>query len=54
MATKTGERSLARRGYQLVLIVTGGDPAQERAALRTLVDHSAAGVIVVGADSGAL
>jgi len=47
------QRELARRGYQLMLIVTAGDPAQERAALRTLVDHRAAGVIVVGSDSGA-
>jgi LacI family transcriptional regulator len=47
------QRELARRGYQLMLSVTGGDPATERAALRTLVDHSAAGVIVVGSDSGA-
>jgi LacI family transcriptional regulator len=47
------QRELARRGYQLMLSVTAGDPAQERAALRTLVDHSAAGVIVVGSDSGA-
>jgi len=44
---------LAKRGYQLLLSVTGGDPRQERSALHTLADHSAAGVIVVGADSEA-
>ena len=47
------QREFARRGYQLMLSVTAGDPAQERSALRTLVDHSAAGVIVVGSDSEA-
>jgi len=47
------QREFARRGYQLMLSVTAGDPAQERSALRTLVDHSAAGVIVVGSDSAA-
>ena len=47
------QRELARRGYQLMLSVTAGDPVQERSALRTLVDHSAAGVIVVGSDSEA-
>jgi LacI family transcriptional regulator, galactose operon repressor len=47
------QRELARRGYQLMLSVTAGDPVQERSALRTLVDHSAAGVIVVGSDSDA-
>ena len=47
------QRELARRGYQLMLSITSGDRAQERSSLRTLVDHNAAGVIVVGSDSGA-
>ena len=47
------QRELARRGFQLMLTVTGGDPAAERAALRTLAEHSAAGVIVVGSDGEA-
>ncbi len=47
------QRELAQRGYQLMLSVTGGDPVQERSALRTLVEHNAAGVIVVGSDSAA-
>ncbi len=47
------QRELARRGYQLMLSVTAGDPVQERSALRTLADHRAAGVIVVGSDSEA-
>ncbi len=47
------QREFARRGYQLMLSVTAGDPVQERSSLRTLVDHSAAGVIVVGSDSEA-
>ena len=47
------QREFARRGYQLMLSVTGGDPVQERSALRILVDHSAPGVIVVGSDSEA-
>ena len=29
------QREFARRGYQLMLSVTGGDPVQERSALRT-------------------
>jgi LacI family transcriptional regulator len=48
------QREVARRGFQLMLTVTGGDPGAERAALRTLAEHSAAGVIVVGADDGAV
>jgi LacI family transcriptional regulator len=47
------QRELAQRGYQLVLSVTAGDAVQERSSLHTLVDHSAAGVIVVGSDSEA-
>jgi LacI family transcriptional regulator len=47
------QQRLAERGYQMVLAVTGGDPAQEREALRMLADHSAEGVIVVGSDSQA-
>jgi hypothetical protein len=47
------QREFARRGYQLMLSITAGDHVQERSALRTLVDHSAAGVIVVGSDSEA-
>jgi LacI family transcriptional regulator len=47
------QRELARRGFQLMLTVTAGAPGAERAALRTLAEHNAAGVIVVGADDGA-
>jgi LacI family transcriptional regulator len=47
------QREFAQRGYQLMLSVTAGDPVQERSSLHTLVDHSAAGVIVVGSDSEA-
>ena len=47
------QREFAQRSYQLMLSVTAGDPVQERSSLRTLVDHSAAGVIVVGSDSEA-
>jgi LacI family transcriptional regulator len=47
------QRVFAQRGYQLMLSVTAGDPGQERSSLHTLVDHSAAGVIVVGSDSEA-
>jgi LacI family transcriptional regulator len=47
------QRELAQRGYQLMLSVTAGDPVQERSSLHTLVDHSAAGVIVVGSDNEA-
>lgn len=47
------QRELARHGYQLMLTVTAGDAAAERAALRTLAEHTAAGVIVVGSDGAA-
>ena len=52
-STEVVQREFAQRGYQLMLSVTAGDPVQERSSLRTLVDHSAAGVIVVGSDSEA-
>lgn len=47
------QHEFARRGYQLVLSMTAGDPVQERSSLRMLADHSAAGVIVVGSDNEA-
>ncbi|GGM13997.1 LacI family DNA-binding transcriptional regulator [Nakamurella endophytica] len=47
------QQALAEHGFQMVLAVTGGDAAQERAALHTLIDHNATGVIVVGLDSAA-
>ena len=47
------QQQFASRGYPLMLSVTSGDPVQERAALHTLADHSAAGVIVVGSDTEA-
>jgi len=47
------QREMAQHGYQLMLSVTGGDPVTERSALRTLTEHNAAGVIVVGSDSAA-
>ena len=45
------QQHLAERGLAMVLAVTDGDPAAERRAMRTLIDHSATGVIVVGADT---
>jgi LacI family transcriptional regulator len=50
---EVAQREFARRGYQLMLSVTGGDAAQERSSLRILVDYNAAGVIVVGSDNEA-
>ena len=47
------QRELASHSFQLMLAVTAGDPEAERAALATMAEHSAAGVIVVGADDGA-
>lgn len=47
------QQRLAEQGYQMVLSVTGGDAAQELEALRMLADHSAEGVVVVGADAPA-
>jgi len=43
------QRQMAAAGYQLVLSVTGGDPAREREALQVLADHHAEGAVVVGA-----
>ena len=48
------QRQLAGCGYQMLLSVTGGDPAQELEALRVLADHAAEGVILVGADDTAI
>ena len=45
------QQRLAERGLAMVLAVTDGDPDAERRALRTLIDHTATGVIVVGADT---
>jgi LacI family transcriptional regulator len=50
---EVAQREFVRRGYQLMLSVTAGDPAQERSSMRILVDYNAAGVIVVGSDSEA-
>lgn len=45
------QQRLSESGYQMVLSVTGGDLDQELAALHTLADHNAVGVIVVGSHS---
>ena len=47
------QQQLAEAGYQMVLCITGGDPAQERAALHTLMELGASGVVAVGSDSKA-
>jgi len=47
------QRQLASEGFQMLLSVTGGDPEQERLAVRVLSEHSAAGVIFVGSDAKA-
>lgn len=44
------QQRLALAGLNLVLSITGGDTAQERAAVRSLVEHNAVGVVLVGAD----
>jgi LacI family transcriptional regulator len=47
------QQRLAEAGHHLVLSITGGDPVQERAALHTLMELNASGVVVVGSDSKA-
>lgn len=47
------QQRLADHQLQMVLCLTGGDAEQERAALRTLADHNATGVILVGSDNEA-
>ncbi len=47
------QQQLAEAGHQLVLSITGGDPEQERAALHTLMELNASGVVAVGSDSKA-
>ena len=47
------QQQLSGAGHHLVLCITGGDPEQERAALRTLVELDASGVVAVGSNSEA-
>jgi LacI family transcriptional regulator len=47
------QQQLADAGHQLVLSITGGDPGQERAALHTLMELDASGVVAVGSDNKA-
>ena len=47
------QQHLAEAGHQLVLCITGGDVEQERAALHTLIELDASGVVAVGSDSKA-
>ena len=44
------QQALSVEGFHLVLAVTSGDAEQERAAVHTLLDHNATGVIVAGLD----
>lgn len=45
------QQQLSESGHHLVLCITGGDAEQERAALRTLMELDASGVVAVGSDS---
>jgi LacI family transcriptional regulator len=47
------QQQLAEAGHQLVLSITGGDAGEERAALHTLMELGASGVVAVGSDSKA-
>lgn len=42
------QRRAAAEGYQVLLCITDADPQREAAFLRTLQDHSADGVILIG------
>ena len=52
IAEKVQQR-LAEHGYHLVLSITGGDSEQERAALHTLLELGASGVVAVGSNNAA-
>lgn len=47
------QQQLAEAGHHLVLSITGGDAESERAALHTLMELGASGVVAVGSDSRA-
>lgn len=47
------QQQLSGAGHHLVLCITGGDAEQERAALRTLMELDASGVVAVGSNSEA-
>lgn len=47
------QQRLSGAGHHLVLCITGGDPEQEQAALRTLMELDASGVVAVGSNSDA-
>ncbi len=47
------QQQLSEGGHQLVLSITGGSAEQERAALHTLMELDASGVVAVGSDSRA-
>lgn len=47
------QQQLSGAGYHLVLCITGGDAEQERAALQTLLELDASGVVAVGSNSTA-
>jgi LacI family transcriptional regulator len=47
------QQRMSEAGHHLVLSITGGDPAEERAALHTLMELNASGVVAVGSDSKA-
>lgn len=48
------QRRLADAGYQLLLAISDGDRAQERAAIASLIAQNADGVILVGSDPASL
>lgn len=47
------QQKMSEAGHHLVLSITGGDPVEERAALHTLMELNASGVVAVGSDSKA-
>ena len=47
------QQRLSGAGHHMVLCITGGDADQERAALRTLTELDASGVVAVGSNSAA-
>jgi LacI family transcriptional regulator len=47
------QRRAQDQGYQVILTITGGDPARERQLLTTLGDHKVDGILLIGSGQNA-
>ncbi|MGN6598648.1 MAG: LacI family DNA-binding transcriptional regulator [Actinomycetales bacterium] len=51
---RVAQARLGAAGYQMVLVVTGGKPQEERSSLEALLEHGVDGLVAVVADARAL